>query len=144
VSEIVGILRLDRPSQFGCTAASSTASHSLLASTSEINECRAATGEQWHAVRVGLAGDVTLTDRLKWQAEGAWLPYMSFSGQDNHWLRPNINPVIERGHGSNRQILWPRSQGIFDRLGLQRRARPVEESAVVTHFRRGPGRRAAP
>lgn len=57
--------------------------------------------EHWQAARVGIGGDIFLTDRLKWQAEAVWLPYMSFNGKDNHWLRANINPLNERGHGFN-------------------------------------------
>jgi hypothetical protein len=57
--------------------------------------------EHWNVARVGLGGDIFLTRQLKWRVEGAWLPYMSFNGQDNHWARPNINPLIETGHGFN-------------------------------------------
>ncbi len=57
--------------------------------------------EHWNAARVGVGGGVFLTEFLKFRAEAAWLPYMSFSGRDNHWLRPDINPLIETGHGFN-------------------------------------------
>jgi len=57
--------------------------------------------ERWHAARVGLGGDVLLTDRLKWSAEAVWLPYMTFQGTDNHWLRSDINPLPQSGHGFN-------------------------------------------
>jgi hypothetical protein len=39
-------------------------------------------------------------------------------------------------------VLCDRLGRLFDRLGLERRAKPVEVSAVVT-FRRGPGERPA-
>ncbi|WOJ91075.1 outer membrane beta-barrel protein [Methylocapsa polymorpha] len=57
--------------------------------------------ERWRAARVGLGGDVMLTDRLKWSAEAVWLPYMTFQGTDNHWLRSDINPLPQSGHGFN-------------------------------------------
>ena len=57
--------------------------------------------EYWQALRVGLGGDVMLTDRLKLYAEAVWLPYMSYTGKDNHWLRANINPQYDYGQGYN-------------------------------------------
>jgi hypothetical protein len=41
-------------------------------------------------------------------------------------------------------VICDRLGRLFDRLGLERQAKPIEESDVVTHFRRGPGRRIAP
>ena len=57
--------------------------------------------EYWQAARVGIGGDVLLTDRLKLAAEAVWLPYMSYRGTDNHWLRSDINPQLDTGHGVN-------------------------------------------
>jgi opacity protein-like surface antigen/outer membrane protease len=57
--------------------------------------------EYWQAARVGLGGDLMLTDRLKLAAEAVWLPYMSFVGKDNHWSRSDINPQFDYGHGYN-------------------------------------------
>lgn len=57
--------------------------------------------EYWQAARVGLGGDVLLTDRLKWSAEAVWLPYMAYLGKDNHWQRSDINPQYDSGHGFN-------------------------------------------
>jgi hypothetical protein len=54
---------------------------------------------KWQAMRVGLAGQAMLTDRIKLSAEAAYLPYVSLSGYDNHWLRPNINPLPQGGRG---------------------------------------------
>ena len=41
-----------------------------------------------------------LTERLNFSGEAVWLAYASLSGKDNHWLRPDINPLLEDGHGS--------------------------------------------
>ncbi len=57
--------------------------------------------EYWQAARVGIGGDMLLTDRLKLAAEAVWLPYMSYRGTDNHWLRSDINPQFDTGHGVN-------------------------------------------
>lgn len=65
------------------------------------NELGLGQNEHWQAARVGVGGDVLLMDRLKLAAEAAWLPYMSFHGWDNHWQRPEINPLPEWGHGYN-------------------------------------------
>jgi len=89
-----------RMNAFGCTQIAG----SFVCEPAGLVPARAVSlgeSEHWQAARVGFAGDIMLADRLKWQAEGAWLPYMSFSGQDNHWLRPDINPLIETGHGFN-------------------------------------------
>ena len=61
--------------------------------------------EAWHSVRLGLAGEVTvLGDRLKLSGEAAYLPYVLFDGSDNHWLRPDINPLPEQGQGTGVQL----------------------------------------
>lgn len=56
--------------------------------------------ETWNALRLGFTGSVMLTDRLNLSGEIAWLPYASLSAKDNHWFRPDINPLVEKGHGS--------------------------------------------
>ena len=39
-------------------------------------------------------------DRLRVNLEGAWLPYVWFTGTDNHLLRPDLPiPIREDGHG---------------------------------------------
>ncbi|MCA6109570.1 outer membrane beta-barrel protein [Bradyrhizobium cenepequi] len=42
----------------------------------------------WQSLRVGYAGEAMLTDRIKIGADIAYLPYVSFDGRDDHWLRP--------------------------------------------------------
>jgi opacity protein-like surface antigen len=60
--------------------------------------------EHWQGVRVGLNGDIMLTDRIKLYGEAAYLPWVAFSGTDNHWLRPDINPLSETGRGDGVQL----------------------------------------
>jgi opacity protein-like surface antigen/outer membrane protease len=59
----------------------------------------------WHSVRLGVNGELMLTDRLKLGAEAAWLPYTSLSSSDTHWLRLNqpggfSGPIPETGTGN--------------------------------------------
>ncbi|MGO8800215.1 MAG: outer membrane beta-barrel protein [Roseiarcus sp.] len=59
---------------------------------------------QWNSVRLGLAGQLTLPAGFSVRAEAAWLPYMSFSGGDDHWLREPVDfsgTIPESGSGSN-------------------------------------------
>lgn len=59
---------------------------------------------RWHSFRVGLVGDAKLTDRLKLTAEAAFVPYTRLDAFDNHWLRPDINPLSESGQGWGVQL----------------------------------------
>jgi opacity protein-like surface antigen len=59
----------------------------------------------WNSLRLGVNGRLMLTDRLKLDAEAAWLPYTSLSSTDTHWLRLNqpggfSGPVPETGTGN--------------------------------------------
>jgi opacity protein-like surface antigen/outer membrane protease len=53
--------------------------------------------DRWHALRVGANAEVMLFDRVKLNADIAYLPYVKFSGVDNHWLRDLV--IDESGHG---------------------------------------------
>ncbi len=53
---------------------------------------------QWNALRVGVIGEARF-DRVRLSLEGAYLPVVSLSGVDRHWLRPDINPGPEGGRG---------------------------------------------
>ncbi len=59
----------------------------------------------WHSIRLGVSGELMLTDRLKLSAEAAWLPYTVLSSSDTHWLRLNhpggfTSAVPENGTGN--------------------------------------------
>ncbi|MBV8534466.1 MAG: hypothetical protein JO128_02665 [Alphaproteobacteria bacterium] len=41
----------------------------------------------WSAMRLGVAGDATLLDRLNIGADVAWLPFGTLDASDSHWLR---------------------------------------------------------
>jgi outer membrane protease len=46
----------------------------------------------WQSLRVGLNGQVDVTDRLKLSLDGAWLPVVRLTGTDAHWLRISTLP----------------------------------------------------
>jgi hypothetical protein len=61
--------------------------------------------DTWQALRIGLNADVPLADRWRLNLEGAFLPYVWFSGSDNHLLRPDLPfPILEDGHGWGYQL----------------------------------------
>ena len=54
----------------------------------------------YHSLRVGLSSQVMLTDRLKLTADAAYLPYVTFDGEDNHNARQFIGPeTSHKGDG---------------------------------------------
>jgi len=55
----------------------------------------------WGTLRAGIIAEVGLTDRLWLRGEATAIPLALFAAEDNHWLRPDINPLplLGRGHG---------------------------------------------
>ncbi|CCG40091.1 outer membrane beta-barrel protein [Magnetospirillum molischianum] len=73
----------------------------------------------WNSARLGVAGDVWLAERLKLSAEAAWLPWLSTTGsEDNHWMRPDINPLGEDAEGSGYQLEATLSYFVTDRMSI--------------------------
>lgn len=60
--------------------------------------------ENWDSLRVGLNGVFDLGRQWSVTLDGAYLPYVHLSGFDNHWLRPNINPLPQSGSGWGYQL----------------------------------------
>jgi len=85
----------------------------------------------WNSLRLGVAGDVMLTDRLRFSAEAAWVPLTSIDGSmDNHWARPDINPLREkRGVGDGFQLEATLSYFLTDRVSVGFGARRWHMSA---------------
>lgn len=50
--------------------------------------------DTWQALRLGSSVEFMLLPRLKLTAEAAWLPYVSFTGTDNHVLRNLVSPRV--------------------------------------------------
>jgi hypothetical protein len=60
--------------------------------------------QNWDSVRLGVNGVFRLMPKLKLTVDAALLPYVSETGHDNHWLRPDINPLPQAGHGWGYQL----------------------------------------
>jgi hypothetical protein len=92
-----------RMKAFGCTQTASNTSvctPSVADSVAVIVE-----DDSWHALRVGLAADVPVFDKLRLNIEGAYLPYVWLSGSDNHLLRTDFSgPIPEDGNGWGYQL----------------------------------------
>jgi outer membrane protease len=58
--------------------------------------------DRWDSFRLGLEAMAWLTPGLKLTAEAAYLPYVSFKGVDNHWLRELV--IDEAGEGQGAQL----------------------------------------
>ena len=58
--------------------------------------------DTWQSLRLGLAGDVWLTPQWRLTGDAAWLPYVKFTGVDNHWLRNLV--IDESGTGRGVQF----------------------------------------
>lgn len=79
---------------------------------------------RWYSLRLGLAGQVLLTERLKLTADAAWVPYAWFAGEDSHWLRIGTNvgdftgPVPDSGRGHGYQLEAVMSYLVTDALSV--------------------------
>ena len=72
--------------------------------------------DRWNALRLGTAAEVPLLPRLVLNAEAAYLPYVSFTGTDNHVIRSLVSP--EDGHGVGVQLEAMLSYAITDALSV--------------------------
>lgn len=60
--------------------------------------------QNWDAVRLGMNGVFSIMPQLKLTLDAAVLPYVSLGAYDNHWLRPDINPLPQNGRGWGYQL----------------------------------------
>jgi len=58
--------------------------------------------DTWNSLRVGVSGEIMVTDRFKLGADIAYLPYVGFNGTDDHVLRSLI--FQESGTGTGLQL----------------------------------------
>jgi opacity protein-like surface antigen len=90
----------DNKSGYGCVQIANPASDcvpSIPSSTLVITE-----NDTWNSLRVGSNAEFMPFSNVKLTGDVAWLPYVSFSGTDNHVLRSLISP--EHGHGQGVQL----------------------------------------
>ena len=75
----------ENKSAYGCTQIAnplSDCSPAIAGSVLSITE-----DDTWQSLRVGVNGDIMITDQLKLGADVAYLPYVVFNGTDDHLLR---------------------------------------------------------
>ena len=78
----------------------------------------------WNSLRVGLVGDVDITERLKLSLDAAWLPLVMLDGTDAHWLRISTfpgdfsGPVPEDGTGWGYQLEGVLSYRVTDAISV--------------------------
>jgi opacity protein-like surface antigen len=92
----------DNKSAFGCTQIANSNSDcvpSLPSSILGITE-----DDRWDSLRIGVNGVVKIMDRLTLTADAAWLPYVAFSGQDNHLLRTDVPNTISKESGTGQGV----------------------------------------
>jgi opacity protein-like surface antigen/outer membrane protease len=58
--------------------------------------------DNWHSLRVGVATEAWLNKQIKLSGNIAYLPYVYFTGVDNHWLRDLV--ISESGTGRGVQM----------------------------------------
>lgn len=64
----------------------------------------------WHLMRVGLATNFKIIDRLTLTAEAAWVPWAQINSRDTHWLRTGTTigsfagPIPQTANGSGVQL----------------------------------------
>lgn len=75
----------------------------------------------WQSVRLGVAGEYMLTDRLKVTGEAAYLPYVKFDGEDNHFGSNSgvlVTVFPQSGHGAGVQLEAMLSYALTDRFSI--------------------------
>ena len=72
----------------------------------------------WGTLRVGVIGQVGLTDRLWLRGEAIAIPLALLAGEDNHWLRPDINPLPFNGRGVGFELQATLSYEVSDTFSI--------------------------
>jgi hypothetical protein len=95
----------------------------------------------WNSLRVGLNGEVDLTNRFKLGVDAAWLPMVWLGGSDSHWLRIGPFPgdftgeVPEDGKGWGYQLEAVLSYRVTDAINVGVGGRYWHmQSSGFTHF----------
>lgn len=72
--------------------------------------------DTWRALRLGTAVDMELAPRITFSGEAAYLPYVKFTGVDDHMLRNLRSP--ENGEGTGVQLEATLSYALTEALSL--------------------------
>ena len=89
----------------------SDCAHAIPESVTGITE-----DDTWSALRLGTAVNFELAPHLALSGEAAFLPYVSFTGTDDHVLRSLLSP--EDGHGLGVQLQAMLSYAVTDALSV--------------------------
>jgi opacity protein-like surface antigen len=74
--------------------------------------------DKWQGLRVGLSSETMLTDRLKLSVDAAYLPYVDFSGLDNHFRGTVVQFPASSHGGQGAQIDALLSYYLTDRFAV--------------------------
>jgi opacity protein-like surface antigen len=74
--------------------------------------------DKWHALRIGIAGEMMLAERVKLSADVAYLPFVHFDGQDNHFRDPILQLPASSNGGRGVQAEALLSYYVTDRLSF--------------------------
>jgi opacity protein-like surface antigen/outer membrane protease len=72
--------------------------------------------DKWQALRLGAAADMIIAPRLTLSGEAAYLPYVRFTGTDDHLLRSLVSP--EEGEGVGLQLEATLSYAVTEALSV--------------------------
>lgn len=60
--------------------------------------------DKWNSMRLGVNSVVKVTDRLTLTSDAAYLPFVSFTGTDNHLLRTDVSNTVSPETASGRGV----------------------------------------
>ena len=86
----------ENKSAYGCTQIANQFSDCVPAIPSSV--LGITEDDTWQSLRVGVNGEIMITDQLKLGADVAYLPYLTFNGTDDHVLRTPLS-YARIGHG---------------------------------------------
>jgi len=69
-------------------------------------------------LRFGVSTEVAVTERIGWRGEAVVRPLAFMAGVDNHWLRPDINPLPQYGVGRGFELESAVSIAVTEQLEL--------------------------
>ncbi len=89
----------ENKSAYGCTQIANQLSDCVPATPGSV--LGITEDDTWQSLRVGVNGDIMITDQFKLGADVAYLPYVAFNGTDDHLQRipPFISPESGTGEG---------------------------------------------
>lgn len=58
----------------------------------------------WNSMRIGVNSVLKLTDRLTLTSDAAYLPFVTFTGTDNHLLRTDVSNTVSSETGAGRGV----------------------------------------